>query len=170
MREIFSGERNPACRRARGRNLYFRNVMRCRCKIWNINASRHSHNRPRTNQTVRSVLFYFNAFLSFVEWYLRRFHQNFLSLAFSFSLSLSLSPPFLPLPLSLSPLPISFSFICTPIQNGSRERNRCYYNAATFVPITRSWSLAKFQYITQCLNELKPGGMNCQEGGNCVPT
>lgn len=44
---------------ARERNLYFRNVTRCCCKIWNINASQHSHNRARTNWAVRFILFLF---------------------------------------------------------------------------------------------------------------
>lgn len=96
--------------RARGRNLYFWNVTRCRCKIWNINASQHSHNRPRTNRAVRSVLFffffYFNAFLSSAEWYLRHFHRN------PLSPSLATLFPF-----------ASFSLVRTPIQNGSRGRN-----------------------------------------------
>lgn len=60
MREIFGGERNFVyVDWARGRNLYFRNVTRCCCKIWNINASQHSHNRPRTNWAVRFILFLF---------------------------------------------------------------------------------------------------------------
>lgn len=59
--EIFSRMREKPCMSTEreAQNLYFRNVMRCRCKIWNINASRHSHNRSRMNQTVRSVLFLF---------------------------------------------------------------------------------------------------------------
>lgn len=114
MRARFSCAERETLRvdRARGRNLYFRNVMRCRCKIWNINASRHSHNRPRTNQTVRSVLFLFQC-----VFIVRRMVPASFPSKFSLLLPLSLS--------------ISFSLICTPIQNGSRGRNRCYYNAAT---------------------------------------
>lgn len=110
-------------------NLYFRNVTRCCCKIWNINASRHSHNRPRTNWAVRSILFFISMrFLSTQEPFHGMVPASFLS-------KFSPSPP--PPPLSLS---LFLSLCCfsshlffrplIPNQNGSRGRNRCYYNAA----------------------------------------
>lgn len=69
---------------ARERNLYFRNVTRCCCKIWNINASRHSYNRPRTNWAVRFILFLFQCV--FIDAFDRMVPASFLS---KFSLSLS---------------------------------------------------------------------------------
>lgn len=133
--------------------LYFRNVTRCHCKIWNINASRHSHNRPRTNRPVRSVLFFISM----------RFYRpwNGICVVSIEIPSLSLAFPSL--------LLVLFSLVCTPIQNGSRGRNRCYYNAAAssqslVVEVRPSLNILR----SARLNELKPIVINCRESEWCT--
>jgi len=166
-------EWGPASRRGTEREvgiLYFRNVTQCHCKIWNINASRHSHNRPRTNRPVRSVLFFpfFPVPFFFIfqcVFIVRGMVPALFPSKFSSSPSLSLS--------------CSLFFCCSLFSSFSpsfvhrSKMGREDATVAIITPLPRPdhSSLKSGQvsiYYAAHLNELKQISRNCQKGEQCT--